>query len=88
MVSLPSADPNDPAHRRLRYIRYADDHLCGSKGTVQVHHFRALAELAHAGWQPSDWARVMLHRCRKTVVACDTCHDRIISKRPAKADTQ
>ncbi|MFD7406486.1 hypothetical protein ACFV7R_28250 [Streptomyces sp. NPDC059866] len=47
-----------------------------------------LADLAHAGWQPSDWARVMLHRRRKTVVACDTCHDRIHSKRPAKTDTQ
>ncbi|CAM5316932.1 reverse transcriptase/maturase family protein [Streptomyces canus] len=62
--------------------------ICGSKGNVQVHHVRALADLAHAGWQPSDWARVMLHRRRKTVVACDTCHDRIHSKRPAKTDTQ
>lgn len=62
--------------------------ICGSKGNVQVHHVRALADLAHAGWQPSDWARVMLHRRRKTVVACDTCHDRIHSKRSAKTDTQ
>jgi hypothetical protein len=62
--------------------------ICGSKGNVQVHHVRALADLAHAGWQPSDWARVMLHRRRKTVVACDTCHDRIHSKRPAETDTQ
>ncbi|WP_345003641.1 hypothetical protein [Streptosporangium album] len=30
--SLPSADPNDPAYRRLRYIRYADDHLLGFTG--------------------------------------------------------
>jgi group II intron reverse transcriptase/maturase len=62
--------------------------ICGSKGNVQVHHVRALADLAHAGWQPSDWARVMLHRRRKTVVACDTCHDRIHSQRAAKTDTQ
>ena len=62
--------------------------ICGSKGNVQVHHVRALADLAHAGWQPSDWARVMLHRRRKTVVACDTCHDRIHSKRPARPLTQ
>lgn len=32
MVSLPSADPGDPAYRRLRYIRYADDHLLGFTG--------------------------------------------------------
>ncbi|WP_328875478.1 reverse transcriptase domain-containing protein [Streptomyces sp. NBC_00287] len=62
--------------------------ICGSEGNVQVHHVRALADLAHAGWQPSDWARVMLHRRRKTVVACDTCHGRIHSKRPAKTVTR
>ncbi|WP_208974347.1 reverse transcriptase/maturase family protein, partial [Streptomyces malaysiensis] len=58
--------------------------ICGNKGNVQVHHVRALADLAHAGWQPSDWARVMLHRRRKTVVACDICHDRIHSEQPAR----
>ncbi|MEV5842211.1 reverse transcriptase domain-containing protein [Streptomyces sp. NPDC051985] len=58
--------------------------ICGNTGNVQVHHVRALADLAHAGWQPSDWARVMLHRRRKTVVACNICHDRIHSERPAR----
>ncbi|MFE5655615.1 reverse transcriptase domain-containing protein [Streptomyces sp. NPDC056517] len=62
--------------------------ICGSKGNVQVHHVRALADLAHAGWQPSDWARVMLQRRRKTVVACDVCHDRIHSEQPARSLTQ
>ncbi|MCX4473071.1 hypothetical protein OOK41_22635 [Micromonospora sp. NBC_01655] len=32
MVSLPSADPDDPGFRRLRYCRYADDHLLGLAG--------------------------------------------------------
>jgi group II intron reverse transcriptase/maturase len=32
MVSLPSADPDDPEYRRLRYCRYADDHLLGFTG--------------------------------------------------------
>ena len=32
MVSLPSADPDDPEFRRLRYCRYADDHLLGFTG--------------------------------------------------------
>jgi len=32
MLSLPSADPNDPGYRRLRYCRYADDHLLGFTG--------------------------------------------------------
>lgn len=29
---LPSSDPDDPGHRRLRYCRYADDHLLGFAG--------------------------------------------------------
>ena len=32
MASLPSADPGDPEYRRLRYCRYADDHLLGFTG--------------------------------------------------------
>jgi len=30
--SLPSLDPQDPGYRRLRYVRYADDHLLGFTG--------------------------------------------------------
>src|SRR4029077_6229743 len=32
MRTLPSADPMDPRYRRLRYIRYADDHILGFTG--------------------------------------------------------
>jgi group II intron reverse transcriptase/maturase len=31
-ASLPTGDPWDPGYRRLRYIRYADDHLLGFTG--------------------------------------------------------
>jgi hypothetical protein len=31
--SIPSLDVHDPGYRRLRYIRYADDHLLGFAGT-------------------------------------------------------
>ena len=30
--SAPHGDPMDPGYRRLRYIRYADDHLLGFTG--------------------------------------------------------
>jgi len=30
--TLPAGDPHDPGFRRLRYIRYADDHLLGFTG--------------------------------------------------------
>jgi group II intron reverse transcriptase/maturase len=32
MRMLPSGDPMDPGYRRLRYLRYADDHLLGFTG--------------------------------------------------------
>jgi group II intron reverse transcriptase/maturase len=32
MRRMPSQDPNDPGYRRLRYTRYADDHLLGFTG--------------------------------------------------------
>ncbi|MEO3857507.1 reverse transcriptase domain-containing protein [Acrocarpospora sp. B8E8] len=32
MRSLPSVDPHDPGFRRLRYVRYCDDHLLGFTG--------------------------------------------------------
>src|SRR6266704_5398810 len=32
MRMLPSTDPMDPGYRRLRYVRYADDHLLGFTG--------------------------------------------------------
>ncbi|WP_371628689.1 hypothetical protein [Streptomyces sp. NBC_00341] len=59
--------------------------IWGSEGNVQVHHIRALAD---AGLQSSDWARATLHRRRKAVVACDTCHDRIHSEGPTRPLTQ
>jgi group II intron reverse transcriptase/maturase len=32
MRTLPSTDPADPGYRRLRYLRYADDHILGFTG--------------------------------------------------------
>ena len=32
MRAIPSQDPMDPGYRRLRYVRYADDHLLGFNG--------------------------------------------------------
>jgi group II intron reverse transcriptase/maturase len=32
LLKLPSGDPLDPGYRRLRYVRYADDHLLGFTG--------------------------------------------------------
>jgi len=32
MRNLPYGDPMDPGYRRLRYLRYADDHILGFAG--------------------------------------------------------
>ena len=32
MRTLPYGDPIDPGYRRLKYIRYADDHILGFIG--------------------------------------------------------
>ncbi|WP_367322737.1 reverse transcriptase domain-containing protein [Streptomyces sp. HUAS ZL42] len=78
----------DYPHKELVTRLLADTcEICGSTGDVTVHHIRALADLSHAGWPPSDWARVMLDRRRKTVVACDTCHDRIHEAQAARSFT-
>ncbi|WP_323451803.1 HNH endonuclease [Streptomyces yaizuensis] len=61
--------------------------ICGGTGDVEVHHIRALADLAHAGWSASDWTRVMLDRRRKTIVACVNCHGRIHVARTAGSPT-
>ncbi|WP_174501722.1 reverse transcriptase/maturase family protein [Streptacidiphilus neutrinimicus] len=78
----------DYPHKELITRLLADTcEVCGATGDVQVHHVRALADLARAGWPPSDWARVMLDRRRKTLVACEACHDRIHTSRTARSHT-
>ena len=44
---LPSGDPQDPGYRRLRYTRYADDHLLGFIGP------KAEAEAIKISWRGS-----------------------------------
>ncbi|WP_342666711.1 hypothetical protein [Embleya scabrispora] len=78
----------DYPHKELITRLLADTcEICGRIGDVEVHHIRALADLAHSGWPSSDWARVMLDRRRKSVVACVSCHDRIHVARTAKSFT-
>ncbi|WP_369265019.1 hypothetical protein [Streptomyces sp. R35] len=78
----------DYPHKELITRLLADTcEICGAIGDAQVHHIRALADLARAGWPTSDGARVMLDRRRKTVVACDACHDRIHETQTARPFT-
>ena len=66
---LPSHDPEDPGYRRLRYVRYADDHLLGFTGPkseaekIKARLAQVPARRPQAGTEPgenTDHAR--LHR--------------------------
>ena len=49
--------------------------LCGAEGQTEVHHIRKLADLKGK----SRWEKVMASRRRKTLVVCQTCHQKIHS---------
>ena len=44
----------DPGYRRLRYIRYADDHILGFIGP-KAEAEEIKARLARSSGRPSDW---------------------------------
>jgi hypothetical protein len=52
--------------------------LCGATLDIEVHHIRKLADLEREGRHSKpEWARVMAARRRKTLVVCQSCHNRI-----------
>lgn len=51
--------------------------LCQHTDNIEVHHVRALADLATPGHPQPPWAQLMAKRRRKTLVICDTCHESI-----------
>jgi hypothetical protein len=59
--------------------------LCGSRDQVEVHHIRALKDLAPKGEknQP-EWVVGMASRRRKTLVVCRACHEDIHAGRPTR----
>jgi hypothetical protein len=58
--------------------------LCGSQERVQVHHVRHLKDLTRQGrGDKPAWVQKMAARHRKTLVACDACHDQIHAGRVA-----
>jgi len=52
--------------------------LCGSKHKIEVHHIRKLSDLQKKGSQPyPEWKKRMIARQRKTLVVCQSCHNKI-----------
>jgi group II intron reverse transcriptase/maturase len=52
--------------------------LCGSEDRIQVHHIRKLSDLNRDGRRAKEpWEAVMAARKRKTLVVCQSCHEKI-----------
>jgi group II intron reverse transcriptase/maturase len=59
--------------------------ICGSRGDVQVHHIRKLADLNVRGRPDKPlWAKLMAARKRKTLVLCRDCHNDVHAGRPGR----
>jgi group II intron reverse transcriptase/maturase len=79
----------DYPHKELLTRLLADTcEVCQRTGNVEVHHVRALKDLATPGPLPPPWAMAMANRRRKTLVVCATCHDQIHTRQPAAPLTQ
>jgi group II intron reverse transcriptase/maturase len=61
--------------------------LCGHTDDIQVHHVRALTDLARPGQPQPAWAQAMAKIRRKSLVICGGCHD-LIHGPPATPLTQ
>jgi hypothetical protein len=61
--------------------------LCGSRGSVQIHHIRKLADLKKKGraGRPA-WMEKMVAMKRKTLAVCHECHCNIHSGRPTRVN--
>jgi hypothetical protein len=55
--------------------------MCKKTDKTQVHHVRKLAELDMPGQPRPEWVQIMARRRRKTLVVCQTCHERIHEER-------
>jgi hypothetical protein len=52
--------------------------ICGSRGQIEVHHIRKLADLnRHDRPGRPAWVHLMAKRRRKTIVTCRPCHEDI-----------
>jgi group II intron reverse transcriptase/maturase len=70
-----------PCSELITRLLHGRCELCQATDRIQVHHVRALADLATPGPQPA-WAALMAQRRRTTLVVCRTCHDRIHTRQP------
>ena len=59
--------------------------LCGSKDNVEIHHIRKLSDLKIKGRKEKPaWVKTMIALRRKTLAACEYCHDAIHAGRPTR----
>nr|WP_241390764.1 reverse transcriptase/maturase family protein [Serratia proteamaculans]ULG15714.1 reverse transcriptase [Serratia proteamaculans] len=59
---------------RLKAMLASECEMCGATSNIQVHHIRALKDLAKRGRKPTVSQKRMAARRRKTLVVCHSCH--------------
>ncbi|WP_372452588.1 HNH endonuclease [Pseudonocardia nigra] len=67
----------------MKRLRAGKCELCQRTDNIEVHHVRALADLARPGQPQPGWSQLMTRRRRKTLVVCGDCHDLIHPRQPA-----
>ena len=69
----------------VRRLQANECEICGSQEQCEVHHVRKLADLKHR-WRGKKekpaWVLKMVAMRRKTLVACNRCHDAIHNGKP------
>jgi group II intron reverse transcriptase/maturase len=78
--------PLYPHKQLIKRLLVGRCELCKRTDNIEVHHVRALADLAAARTAQPAWAQVMANKRRKSLVVCDDCHD-LIHAQPASTLT-
>jgi group II intron reverse transcriptase/maturase len=62
----------------VQHLLYRVCLLCGTRGPVEMHHIRKMADINRPGRRPRErWERVMAARRRRMLPVCERCHDGI-----------
>jgi len=78
-------DRNVPRCELIDRLKANVCELCGSKDNVEIHHIRKLSDLKVKGRKGKPtWVKTMIALRRKTLAACEYCHNAIHAGRPTR----
>jgi group II intron reverse transcriptase/maturase len=87
-MDAPLPAPYQPVRKpraslRLRLLANTCE-LCGSHDDVEMHFEHRLKDIERDGRAETSWGRLMVKRHRKSLVACESCHNTIHAGRPGR----